>query len=283
MLSILTVNYNGADKTINLLDSLKKQRDSDFRIFVLDNASEKDDFDRLKLFWPDTIRSDINLGFSGGCNLGIKKVIENGSEWVILLNNDTWVENGFIARLRPILEAEEGIVGFAINEGDHIAYGGQIRWLKPYGHHIWNQDMLNIGYLTYAIGGAMAIHKDVFKKIGLLDEKYFLYFEDQDFSIRAKKAGIKISIIKDVMIYHNVSSTTKKLGSQVLLRYHYRNALYFNLKNGPWYIKFAIWPWSWIIAVKQLIKMAMRINAEQSHAILNGVADFYINKFGKIT
>ncbi len=68
----------------------------------------------------------------------------------------------------------------------------------------------------------------------------------------------------------------------MLLRYHYRNALYFNLKNGPWYIKLSVWPWSWMIVLKQIIKIMTMINTEQSKAILAGVMDFYKNNYGKL-
>ena len=142
--------------------------------------------------------------------------------------------------------------------------------------------MLNTECLTYAIGGGVAIHRDVFEKIGFWDEKYFLYFEDADFSLRAQKAGIPVTIAPDVMIYHNSSSSTKKLGSPLLLRYHYRNALYFNLKNGSWYIKMAVWFWSFWIVKRQILKIICRYKTEESHAILNGVFDFYHHRMGKI-
>lgn len=134
----------------------------------------------------------------------------------------------------------------------------------------------------YAIGGAMAIHRKVFEKIGLLDEKYFLYFEDADYSVRARKAGIPVEFLSNVKVSHSVSASTKKLGSSMLLRYHYRNALYFNLKNGPWHIKLLVWPWSWTVVAKQILKIALRKNTEQSKAILAGVTDFYRKNYGKL-
>ena len=128
----------------------------------------------------------------------------------------------------------------------------------------------------------MAIHKDVFEKIGLLDEKYFLYFEDADFSIRARKAGLDVSVAENLSVHHNVSSSAKKLGSPLLLQYHYRNALYFNLKNGPWYIKLLVWPWSWVVIIKQMSKLVINRNKKESEVILAGVIDFYKNKMGKM-
>lgn len=286
-LVIVTINYNGSESTIKLLKSLGSQTDKDFEIIVVDNASEEANFDMLKNYCATPsvaqlklIRNDQNLGFSGGNNVGIKEALKISAEWVLLLNNDTWVEVGFTASLKAKLNDLKGVVGVPLVEGANTAYCGKIEWLKstlPHSYYV-EHSVSNI----YTIGGGMAIHRDVFKKIGFLDEKYFLYFEDVDFSVRARKSEIPISIARGFMIYHKASSTTKKLGAPLLLRYHYRNALYFNLKNGPWYIKLLVWPWSWLIIIKQILKIMIYHNREESEAILKGVFDFYFNKMGKI-
>ena len=296
-LSIVTVNYNNSDSTLKLLESLINQTNQDFQIIVIDNASEEADFNNLRQNVDNTtlVRNNDNLGFSGGNNVGIKEALKNGAEWVVLLNNDTWAEDGFISSLKAKLTGLGGIVGLPLDEGGQIAYCGRVEWLKPtlkHAYQLTSPDGKAIedprqsrdlpAYQLYAIGGAVAIRKEVFEKIGFWDEKYFLYFEDADFSLRAKKAGIPVTIVPDVVIHHNTSSTTKKLGSSLLLRYHYRNALYFNLKNGPWYIKLAVWIWSFWIIKKQILKIMCRYKTEESHAILNGVFDFYHYRMGKI-
>lgn len=283
-ITIITINYNGSENTKKLLDSLRNQTDQDFEIILIDNASERQDLENLKQYvWPGTnlnlTINPQNLGFSGGNNVGIRRALQNGADWVVLLNNDTWAGDDFITRLKADLEGKEGIVGLSLNEGDKTAYAGKIEWLKPTLAHVYESaDKQNV----YAIGGAMLIHKSVFEKIGLLDEKYFLYFEDAAFCVRARKNKIPVSIHYDIMLYHSVSSSTKKLGSPLILRYHYRNALYFNLKNGPWHVKLLVWPWSWIIILKQMIKILNGKNKEQSRAILNGVGDFYRKNYGKL-
>ncbi len=297
-ISIVTLNFNGSTETLELLKSLKEQADSNFEIIVIDNASEEDDFahlqagiDQLIHSFPLTtsqvgypqvkvMRNSENFGFSGGNNVGIRQSLQNRASWVVLLNNDTWVERDFIERLRAKLNVSEDIVGIPLNEGSRTAYCGKIQWFKP---TLIHRPTCDVGHSwIYAVGGAIAIHKEVFEKIGLLDENYFLYFEDADFSIRARKAKIPISIFCDTMIYHKISSSTKKLGSPLLLRYHYRNALYFNRKNGPWYIKLLVWPWSCFMAVKQLGKIIIGVESEISRAILLGIMDFYKRRFGKV-
>ena len=288
-LSIIALNYNSSEKTIYLLRSLQDQTDQDFQTIIIDNASEETDFKTLSTFVNETtsqvvlLRNEQNLGFSGGNNIGIKKALTNGSNWMILLNNDTWVENGFITSLKAKLSQLDGVVGVPLVENDQTVYCGNIEWLKPTLKHSYL--LPNDRYrktVNYAIGGAMALHKDIFNRIGFMDEKYFLYFEDADLSIRTQKAGLKMIFLEKPKVYHHISSTTKKLGSPLLLRYHYRNALYFNLKNGPWYIKVMLWPWSWTIILKQIFKVIIYHNRNESLAILKGVFDFYKNKMGKI-
>ncbi len=279
-LTIVTINYNSSENTIKLLESLKDQTDKNFEVVVVDNNSH--DVEKLMDYQTTEtnimyIKNDRTLGYSGGNNTGIRKALQNRADWVLLLNNDTWVESSFTGRLRAVLEGKEGVVGLALDEGERTAFGGLVQWLKPTLKHIYLQAGLN-SRQTYAIGGAMLIHKNVFDRIGLLDENYFLYFEDVDFCQRARKAGIPLSFISEIKISHSVSASTKKLGSAMLLRYHYRNALYFNFKNGPFYIKLLVWLWSWFIAGKQVLKIAMGKNRGESKAILVGIIDFYRKK-----
>ena len=288
-LYVFTINYNGAIKTTNLLKSLKDQDDQDFHPVVVDNNSNKLDMDQIedwiKSNYPSVllIKNKENLGFTGGCNTGIKKAISNEADWIVLLNNDTAVESNFISKLKPQLD-NQGIIALPLDEGNgHIAMGGRLAWLKPtlsHGHGIINTE--NNGNLRYAIGGGMAIHSSVIEKVGYWDESYFLYFEDADFSLRAIKRDVPIKFLGEPIVHHTGSASTKLLGGPMLLRYHYRNALYFNFKNGPLWIMILVWPWSWMIILKQAIKIILRYKVSESDSILMGVLDFYSKRMGKI-
>lgn len=286
-ITIVTINYNGSDRTIRLLETLKNQTDQDFEIIVIDNASQENDSQYLenyiKSHFPKVTFQKMaeNLGFSGGNNIGIKEALKNGSNWVLLLNNDVLVKSDFMASVKAILGLKTEVIGLSLDEGQRTAYYGKIQWLKPT-LHIYKPLPKNKKSGVYAIGGAVLINKEVFEKIGLFDEKYFLYFEDADFSKRAADAGFKIEFAPEIKVRHEVAASTSKLGSPLLLRYHYRNALYFNNKLGPRYAKILLWPGSWIIIAKQIIKILFNINVQQSQAILNGIIDFYKNKTGQI-
>src|SRR3989338_10908983 len=153
---IVTINYNGSRETLQLLNSLKdqihptlqdiseqvgsEQADHDFEIMVIDNASEEADFGNLETYYTTNqfwwraalhiYRQRENMGFSGGNNVGIRQALKNGADWVVLLNNDTWVEKGFIKRLKAVLSVKNGVVGVPLVEGNGTAYCGKIRWLK---------------------------------------------------------------------------------------------------------------------------------------------------------
>ncbi len=230
-----------------------------------------------------------NLGYSGGNNIGIKQALNTVTDYVFILNPDTTIEKNALTKLVELGELEPGIgiIGPAIDEGNKIVYGGKIEWLKPELIHS-TIPPLNTKYLTlntkkYIPGAAMLIKRNVIEKIGLLDERYFLYFEDADYCLRARKAGYKLAIVPKTLVHHKPSSSTSSLGSALLLRYHYRNAHLFNFKNGPWFIKLTLPFWSIFITIKQLIKLALlQSKREISKAILAGVGDYYKNKLGKI-
>lgn len=291
MLTLITVNYNCAEKTIGILRSLEYQTDQSFDVIVVDNDSAPADrgllgeyaaSSSLKL---DVIYSDTNRGFSGGNNLAIRKALAQGSEWVLLINPDTTVESDFISEIIRQLPSQTELVGIPLREGDRVAYAGQVRWFKPTLPHIYSHSKLitENGKLFYAIGAGMLIHRDVFEKTGMLDERYFLYFEDVDFSLRARRAGIPLRFLSHPVITHSVSQSTRQLGRLLLLRYHARNALLFNSLHGPWWVRVAL-PFAAIYGmIFQFAKIVlMPSRRSPSRAIAAGIVDFYAHRFGKI-
>lgn len=223
-----------------------------------------------------------NLGYSNGNNKGIEFASDNNADYVLLLNPDTEVESDMLAKLVEKAESNSGIgiVGPAIDEGAKIIYGGKVQWLKPELLHNESHMPDSDFFLT---GAAMLIKKDVFKKIGLLDERYFIYFEDVDFCMRARRAGYLLHVVPDALVYHQVSTATSKLGSARLLYYHYRNAHLFNQKNGPFPVKLVLPIWSFFIIIRQLLKLLFApAKRAISYSILKGVNDFYQRNFGRL-
>jgi hypothetical protein len=282
--TLVTLNYNGADSTIRLLESLAAQADKDFSVVVADNGSS--DVQKLRGYKGlpfHLMENGANLGFAGGNNPALEYAFQNGADWALLINNDTWVESDFIVRLKANLEHRQGLVGLPLKETNAIAYAGRIDWLKPTLEHVYELPHQNESDLFYPIGGGMAISRKAYETIGGLEQDYFLYFEDVDYAIKARNAAVPVEFMGGPVINHQVSGTTRALGSPLLLRYHYRNALYFNFKNAPLFTKVITIPWSVIIILKQLLKIGNQNHVAESKAILNGIIDFYQEQMGHIS
>lgn len=276
------------------LSSIKELNYPNYNIIVVDNASSLHHLNNTRLFIENEkqlkristcqlISSNENLGYSGGNNLGIRYAMKHGADYVFILNPDTTLEKNALTELIKMGETNPriGIFGPTINESGTTVYGGYSQWLRPELSLNTKYQLLNTSY--YVSGAAMLIKKGVVKKIGLLDERYFLYFEDTDYCARSQKAGFRLNVVPDAVITHSVSTSTGSLGAPLLLRYHFRNAHLFNWKNGPWFIILALPFWSIFIIIKQLIKLAFAPSKrEVSWSILAGVLDFYCGRFGKI-
>lgn len=288
MLTLITVNFNNARATLELLRSLERQTNHHFDVIVVDNDSAPEDRALLGQYAPtsplklDVIYSERNRGFSGGNNIGIRKAVAQGSEWIVLINNDTTVTENFISALRPKLGHEPMVVGLPLREGERTAYAGIIVWNAATLPHR-SIPVTGDSSSLYAIGAGMAVHRDVFDLVGLLDERFFLYFEDAEFSLRARAAGIPIRFVQAPVITHAVSESTRHLGSPLLLRYHARNSLLMQQLRGPWWAKIALPFWSFFAMLRQIAKiLLMPSRRAPSRAIAAGIVDFYAQRFGKI-
>lgn len=288
-LIIIILQYNNSQDTIGCLESVKELNYPAFEVIVVDNNSEPKHFNNVRLFiesQPKTLRVTFhalrsNLGYAGGNNVGIRQALENGADYVLILNPDTKVEPELLTKLAEAGEKDKriGLVAPIIDEGKQKAYGGRIKWLKSELAHLTSpQDVID-----YLPGACLFIKCSVIERIGLLNENYFLYFEDADFCVRARQAGFTLKLVPEVLAHHRVSTATKQLGAPFLLRYHFRNALYFNWRHAPVGYKILLPFWSFFIMMKQLVKIAFLPNKRKiSKAILAGVLDFHLDNLGKI-
>lgn len=295
---IVILQYNNSQDTIRCLDSVKELDYPNYEVIIVDNGSNVKDVNKIRNWIQKEHHSDsytkyeildtkYNSGYSGGNNIGIKYALENRADYLLILNPDTTIRKNTLTKLIEAAESDSqiGILGPAVNENGKTVYGGKIDWLQPELSHLVVELLSELSGSTtkfYIPGAAMLIKRQVIEKIGLLDERYFLYFEDADFCKRAKQAGFKLAIVPDAVVHHKPSSSTFSLGTPLLLRYHYRNAHLFNWKNGPPWVKFILPFWSFFIIIKQLTKLLLGREREISKAILAGVVDFYRRRLGKI-
>lgn len=292
---IVILQYNNVQDTICCLNSVKNLAYPNFKAIVIDNASAETEKNVLREYVKNELESlgkislvvnSQNLGYAGGNNVGIKYALSQGADYVLILNNDTTVKPNLLEKLVQVTEEEKavGIVGPAIKEPGRTVYFGKISWLKPELFHSTQPPKSN--YLKtkeYTIGAAMLIKKEVLEKIEGFDEVFFLYFEDADFSWRAQQAGFKLRVVPEAVVHHQVSRSTTQLGSPLILRYHMRNALLFNSFNAPWSIRPFLIFWAGYVVIKNIVKMFIwPVKEPAADAIIEGVLDFYKNRFGKI-
>jgi len=241
MVAIILVNYNGADDTIECIESLKGLTDDDHKIIVVDNKSTDDSEEKLKKSRQKydfvLLTSNDNKGFSAGNNAGILYAKEKyDPDYYWLLNNDTIVQvdtlsellNGFkmdspdtgITTAKIYYEKDRSMIWYA---------GGSFNFKTGRTEH-WNYGMIEQKKpdneidrdVTFASGCCMLIPKNVIRDVGLLNESYFLYEEDTDYCIRTQRKGYKIRYCPNAVLYHKVSASTG-VASPVSQFYSIRN------------------------------------------------------------
>src|SRR3989344_3560356 len=263
-IAIVVLNYNGKENTLACINSIKKLNKSNYKVklIVVDNASNDGSREALSKIKDITlVKNDKNLGYSGGNNIGIKHALSLGSEYILILNNDTIVEKSLIINL--INSAKKGDIvspkiyfakGFEFHKnrykkedlGKVIWYaGGKIDWQNVIGIHIVVDEVDHGQFskrleINLATGACILIRRQVFKKIGFFDEKYFLYLEDMDFCVRAKRAGFKIIFEPKAILWHKNASSGGGSGSGLQDYYISRNRLLFATKYAKARTKFAV-------------------------------------------
>lgn len=291
---IIILNWNGLSDTVECLESLKKITYKNYKVIVVDNASKNDEINVLKKLFANNvhyIQNNCNNGFSAGNNLGIKFALLHDADYILLLNNDTTVESNFLTELVKTAENNEsnGIVTPKIvtyNDHKKIWFaGGKIYWLTGDAGHVGYNEIDNekhnvITNTDFASGCCLLISKKVFDKIGFFDEKYFLYYEDTDFSFRSKNSGFKIIYNPKAVIYHKEISATDSF-SKTKSYYLTRNKLYFIQKNFPFYVKSYLGITLPIYWIKTFVNNFLNKKNNLNKYFLIGLKDFILKKQGK--
>ncbi len=290
---IILLNFNGYKDTIECIKSLERISYDNYKIVVVDNNSTDESENKIIEFIKTKknivfIQTGENLGFSGGNNIGIKYSLENGADYICLLNNDTIVEKDFLNSLVDEMEIDYSLgmtAGMIMyHSHPHLIWsaGGYIDNKRALGRHFgMKSDELMPEYrvkkeVTFLTGCLQLIRRDVFKTIGLYDDEYFLYMEDVDFCYRCQKAGYKLKYIPDSKIYHKVSASTGE-GSPIMLYYMTRNRLLYNKKNQN-NIFMRLFLYLFII-MKLFIEFIR--NRNKFKYFIKSVKDYLLGNFGK--
>lgn len=293
--SVIILHYGSISDTLECVTVLKRNNgDYPFSTILISNSGENGLSDSVKKIDSsiEIIINKENLGFAEGNNVGIKRALSLGSTYIILLNNDTLSSESLIKNIVIYSEnnPQAGLISPKIyfakgheyhknryknhERGRVLWYaGGQIDWQNCYASHRgidevdYNQYDKEI-ITEFATGCCMLIKSEVIDKIGYFDRKYFLYYEDVDYSIRAAQSGFGVYYCPDVYLWHKNATSTGNPGSSVHLYYQTRNRLYFGFKYAP------------IRTKKSLLVESIR-TFTQGGIRRMAVKDYYLGKMGK--
>ncbi len=293
--AIVLLNWNQSDYTIKCLESLNKIDYKNFTVFLIDNGSKIEELKTLEDYISssklgiDFTKSSKNLGFTGGNNLLLQKVLDSKNyEYALLLNNDTEVELDFLTKLIEKINSDKkiGSVGpLVLNAIDkNIVDSASTKTIVSLAQgtlvgHGKNRSELEIKEkeVKYITGCAVLIRTEVLQEIGLLDNNFFAYFEDIDLGVRIAKKGYKNVFYPQSIVYHYGSISTGEK-SEFYYFLSCRNRLIFAKKhtNVLWFI-FIFLPYFllWKIAVKFMTSKSKK-NFIKGH--LKGIFYFVTKK-----
>lgn len=282
-LSIITVNYNGLKDTCALIESITFN--DNMEVIVVDNASKEDEASIISKRYPQvkTIRSDKNLGFAGGNNIGIKSA---KGKYLFLINNDTIFKDFNVQVLIDRLESSPNIgivcpkIRFAW-DNNPIQFSGYTPLSKitvrnkAIGYGEKDKGQYDKPHTTpYAHGAAMMIKREAIDKVGLMPECFFLYYEEIDWSMIFTRAGYEIWYEPAFTIYHKESQST---GQNSPLRTYYitRNRLLLVKRNWNGFYKYLAYIYIiGIVTSRDILKWLLQGNMNHLKATLKGLKDF---------
>lgn len=294
-ISVVIVNWNGYADTAVCLASLEKldKRGAGVDVVVVDNGSTNDSVARLSKAFPSVtiLRLDENLGFTGGNNVGIQYALKRGADYVWLLNNDTVVDSKALSLMDAFKDDGVGIAGSKIyfspgheyhadrykkNEQGRVFWfaGGLVDWANVYASHRGVDEVDAGQYDTpedtmFVTGCSMMLRRSVLEKIGLLDDKFYLYLEDLDICLRAKTAGYRLLYYPKSVVWHVNAGSSGGAGSPIHDYYITRNRLLIGMRYAAFRTKLAL--------LREAVQFLLRGNAEKKQA----VRDFVSGRWGK--
>ncbi|WP_127531989.1 glycosyltransferase family 2 protein [Paenibacillus kobensis] len=273
--SIVIPNYNGEPFLEKCLRSLYKQQGIEFEVILIDNASTDHSLDFVREAYPEVrvIQLERNYGFSRAVNEGILRAC---GQFVVLLNNDTEVEEDWLASLYRHINSNELIFSVSskmirMNQRNMIDDAGDeltvFGWAFKRGDGEPASDYREGGSVFSSCAGAAIYRKAVFDEIGLFDEQFFAYLEDVDIGYRARLFGYKNEYCPDAVVYHVGSGTSGSKYNEFKIKLSARNNVYLLYKNMPFIQMLINLPF---LVVGYLVKYVFFLRAGWSKVYLSG-------------
>jgi GT2 family glycosyltransferase len=259
-LSIVVINWNTWQDTLECLESLKNSEYKYFTVLLIDNGSTNDSVERMKEWLARygfgikhvLLENRTNLGFAGGNNIGIAYAVEKGYKYIMLLNNDTVIAPKALGHLIDTMEHDPdwGVITPQIRyhgEPERIANSGGR--LTIFGHrNYYDSDRLtsecpgdSVRRITFITGCALLVRSEILKSVGGLSDHFFFGEEDFDFSLKMKKQGVKMGCVRKAVVFHKIGTTRKKAFPNIQSVFlHYFNR-FINMKYHYLHFYWQIW------------------------------------------
>lgn len=211
---VVLVNWNGWPDTVECLRSLDAIEYPNCDVIVVDNHSDDDSVDMLRDAYPDLrlLENPEDRGFAGGCNPGIMAALKSGADYVWLLNSDTKIRSDALCHMVEEAARGEsiGAVGSVIHYMAHPAKiqawgGGKVGHIRGSCKEFTRRPRGNS--LHYLTGASLLIKREVIEEVGLLDEGFFMYWEDTDWCFRIRNAGWRLSVADQSRVFHKVATS----------------------------------------------------------------------------
>jgi len=244
--AVVVINYKGIEDTIDCIASLADQTYKDIKIIAVENGSHDgsaEKFKELEKEYGDrlvALYNDKNLGFDGGANTGIRWALQHNYDYVALLNNDATADKDWVKHL--VTAAQEQKAGLTtglllMHDGQLIDSSGD--WFSKWGLGFPRNrgdkasHAPEAGFVFGASGGATLFSIKMLRQIGLFDEDFFAYYEDNDISFRAQLAGWKVYYEPKAVAYHKLSQTSNRMPSGFAIYQTFKNMPLVFVKNVP--------------------------------------------------
>ena len=278
--SLITVDYNNAALTVALLHSLRKIRlRYSLEVIVVDNGSRVNAEDAIRAAYPEVkfVRSEHNLGFAGGNNLGIQ---EATGDYLFFINNDTELREDVIAPLVETLEQHPEI-GLLCPEIRYFDYPDTVQYLgftpmnRVTGRNrcltTRQADTPGLISTSFPHGAAMMVPRAVVEQVGSMPELFFLYYEEHDWAEMIRRAGYHLAVLPDVVVYHKESRSVSKINA-LKMYFMTRNRLLFMRRNYGGISLSLFWLYFFLVASpKHLLTLILRRDWDNIQAFSAGV------------
>ena len=254
--AIVVLNWNGADDTLACLDSLATLTYPNFNVVVVDNGSTDDSLGKLRAYsspYPLVLlETGRNLGYAEGNNVGTRHALEHSANFVLVLNNDTTVAPDLLEQLVDTARRnpDAGVFSARVMYFDHpeqVWFDGA-RWNESSLQLEWpgqgkrETELGTTDHDTdYACGAALFFRAEVARKIGLLDETFFLVWEEVDWCFRARKAGWRNIVVAKAKIWHKIGVSFGSESSPLRTYFSIRNQLLWFSRHASFAARLRLW------------------------------------------